>query len=202
MRHLALLLLTLSAMPSHATPRRTWVAVGDSITNGHSFDASTYPARLETLLGAPVENMGIGGETAAQARTRWQNYAENYPYKGVIIEIGTNDLAASTAGATVWATVDAWIEEAQAAGQRVVLCTVFPRNGSAGWTGAMETQRQAFNTSARAKAAGDPTIILIDGDTVLSDDGVTLRAAFDYGDAVHLDGDGFQALAEAIADEL
>jgi lysophospholipase L1-like esterase len=200
-RRAVALLLTMLSLTSYAAPRRAWAAVGDSITNGHSFDASPYPLRLATLLNAPVVNMGIGGELAASINTRFTTYVLPYPYKGVIIEECINDLIAGTAGATCWTATEAAANAAIAAGFIVVLVTAVPCGNYASWNGTKETERDAYNAAMRAYAAARPgQVLLLDGDTVLSDDTNTIKAAYDYGDGLHLDGDGFQALAAAIAD--
>jgi lysophospholipase L1-like esterase len=200
-RRAVALLLTMLSLTSYAAPRRAWAAVGDSITNGHSFDASPYPLRLATLLNAPVVNMGIGGELAASINTRFTTYVLPYQYKGVIIEECINDLIAGTAGATCWAATEAAVDSAVAAGLLVVLVTAVPCGNYASWNGTKETERDAYNTLVRAKAAANPSrILLLDLDTTVSDDGNTIRAADDYGDGLHLDGSGFQAVADGIAD--
>lgn len=190
------LVLILLASIAHATPRTAWVAVGDSITYGYAHDATPYPRRLSALLGVPVVNMGVGGEVAASINTRTTNYALPYPYKGIIIEECINDLITGTSGATCWAATDAAIDAALAAGMLVVVMTAIPCGNYSGWNGTKETQRQAYNTSVRAKAAADPVhVLLLDLDEVVSDDGLTIRAADDYGDGLHLDASGMQAIA-------
>lgn len=194
-----LVALTLS-LTSEAATRRAWAAVGDSITNGHAFDADTYPERLEVLLGAPVDNFGIGFDTALRAYTRWQTYVEPFQYAGTIIFIGTNDLRNGTSAATLWTTVEPWAEEVLAAGQHLVFVKVSPRWGSSGWTGDMETERLTYNTQIDGFATANPSVIVVESDTLLGTGSpVALRAEFDFGDDLHLNGAGFAALATNIA---
>lgn len=194
------LLLAAPLCANAATARRAWVAVGDSITYGYAHDATPYPERLATLLSVPVVNMGVGGDTAANINTRFTNHASQYPYRGVIIEECINDLIAGTAGATCWTATEAAADAARSAGFLVVLVTAIPCGNYVGWDGTKETERDAYNTSLRAYVAAHPSdTFLIDLDTVVSDDGNTIKAAHDYGDGLHLDGDGMQALAAAVA---
>ena len=201
MKRLALLLCLLS-LPSAAVTTRASCAVGTSLTYGYSFESVPYPARLETLSGTPVVNLGIGFDRIASIHTRWQLYCKPFPYRRLVLEGGTNDLDLDgTTGAALWLTVKSFIEEAQANGQQVVLVLIPPRGGSSGWTAGEETERLAFNSAARDYQATHPTLILIDSDGVLGDGAVppALQTAYDYGDHLHLKAAGMQALAAAIA---
>jgi lysophospholipase L1-like esterase len=199
MRVIALALALLS-VTTNATPRQAWVAIGDSITYGYSHNANPYPKRLATLLGVKVANMGIGGDVAANINTQITNHILTFRYKVVIIEECINDLIAGTAGATCWTATDAAVDAAVAAGLTVVLMTAVPCGNYAGWNGTKEIERDAYNTSVRAKAASNPSRIkLIDLDTIISDDGNTIKAAHDSGDGLHPDGDGMQAIADYAA---
>jgi lysophospholipase L1-like esterase len=200
LRALAACAAVLLAGVTSASPKRAWVAIGDSITYGYSHDATPYPVRLAALLDAPVVNMGIGSDTAANINTRLTNYGIPYPYRGVLIEECINDLISSTSGATCWTATEAAVDAAVAAGFLVVLMTAIPCGNYVGWDGTKETQRDAYNALVRAKAAADPThVLLLDLDTVVSDNGNTIRAADDYGDGLHLDASGMQNLAAAAA---
>lgn len=199
-RLIGVILCLFVSVTASAVQRRAWVAVGDSITYGYAHDATPYPVRLSALLGVPVVNMGIGGDVAANINTRFTNYALPYPYKGVLIEECINDLIAGTSGATCWAATEAAVDAAVADGFLVVLFTAMPCGNYSGWDGTKETERATYNLNVRTKAAGDPThILLLDLDTVVSDDGLTIRAADDYGDGLHLDASGMQNVANAAA---
>lgn len=70
----------------------TIVAFGDSLTAGYRVDKSnSYPAQLSKMLGQPVINMGISGETTEQALQRINNVVAKDP-KIVFITLGGNDL--------------------------------------------------------------------------------------------------------------
>jgi lysophospholipase L1-like esterase len=203
MRLCPMVLLVLVSTAAMASPKRAWVAVGDSITYGYAHDATPYPKRLATLLGENVVNMGVGGEVAATINTRATTHALAYPFKGVIIEECINDLIAGTAGATCWTATEAVADSFRSAGFLVVLVTAIPCGNYASWSGAKETQRDAYNALLRAYVAAHPAdTFLVDLDTAVSDDGNTIRAADDYGDGLHLNGTGMQNLAQSAADAI
>ncbi|MBR2082007.1 MAG: hypothetical protein IJ876_03225 [Elusimicrobiaceae bacterium] len=67
------------------------VAFGDSLTAGYGAPAgSSYPDVLAQKINRPVINLGVSGETAAQAPARIQQVLREYPYM-VLIEFGAND---------------------------------------------------------------------------------------------------------------
>jgi len=128
----------------------------------------------------------------------------DFPYKWLVAEGGTNDIYFDAAtGAALWTTFQAWVEEAEAAGMQVVIITIPPRWGSSGWTADMETERLAFNTLALAYGVSHPSALVVNSDTSLGTGSpVALQASFDSGDALHLNGTGMQALAQAVYDLL
>lgn len=197
---IALLLPIFASAPAHATSGYAWLAIGDSLVYGYAHDAVPMPKRLAAELGVPVVNMGVGGDTAANISARLTAHGLPYPFVGVILEGCTNDLFAGGTASACWTTMEAAADAVRARGMLVVLCTVFPRGNSPGWTAGMETERDAYNTAVRAYVeAHFSEALLFDADEELSDDGHILRPAFDSGDHVHLGGDGMQAFAEGLA---
>lgn len=70
----------------------TIVAFGDSLTAGYGVsNTDNYPAQLSRLIDEPVINMGISGETTAQALARINTVVAKDP-KIVLITLGANDL--------------------------------------------------------------------------------------------------------------
>lgn len=74
-------------------------ALGDSMTDGAG--TTNYPTQLTATYGYTVVNMGVGGETSTQIKTRWLADPLNYA-KPVIIWAGRNNF---TDGVTVKADI-------------------------------------------------------------------------------------------------
>jgi len=70
---------------------RTLVCLGDSITFGVGAEpGQSYPERLSALLGVPVINAGVSGDTAAGGLARLDDVLAQDPWL-VIVELGGND---------------------------------------------------------------------------------------------------------------
>lgn len=66
-------------------------------------------------------------------------------HSNVIVALaGTNDLATNRTAVQLYADIKTYTASMRALGYRVIVCTVGPRS-DAGWTGAMETERVAYN---------------------------------------------------------
>lgn len=71
---------------------QTIVAFGDSLTAGYGVAKNdNYPSQLAILTNQPIINMGISGETTAEALARIDNVIAKNP-KLVLITLGGNDL--------------------------------------------------------------------------------------------------------------
>jgi acyl-CoA thioesterase I len=79
-----------------ASPEKTLVCFGDSITAGYGLDAAqSYPAALETLLAKRgysyrVVNQGVSGDTTKDALARVNSVIALHP-EVVLVEFGGND---------------------------------------------------------------------------------------------------------------
>lgn len=204
------LLLPLAA---GATSKPAIITVGDSLTFGYAHDSTPYPARLATLTGRPVVNGGIGYDRLSQISSRYTQYFSPFPYGECVLEGGTNDLDLDAAsGATVGAAFLAIADAMRTAGcLRVVGVLVPPRWGSSGWTSGEDTERLAANAAIVAGKSSRSWFATVDSDAVLGDGGalpdggvqqIGLATAYDYGDHLHLNGTGMDALAAAVAAQL
>lgn len=200
MIRLALMLCVLAG-GAEAAPRAVCM-VGDSLTYGYTFDDTPIALRLSTLISRPVVNMGVGSNRAASIKARYDRYCAPYPYYAAIWEGCTNDLDFDgTTGADCWATTLSWISAVEAAGQRPIILTIFPRWGHVGWTSDEEAERVAYNALAESYAESHPEVTLVQMDSTLGDGGTppALQTSLDWGDKLHINGNGMQAAAEKIA---
>jgi hypothetical protein len=188
-----------SFLSSGAGPtQRVWAALGDSLTEGATM-AYPWPARVTAALRptVAVANQGKSGDTCAGASTRYTNVIHGQSFVGTIIAIDTNDLAAGTSAATIYSCTSTLVAAAKADGP-VVLATVPPTNGFAGWTGAMQTQWTTLNASIRTTdgvTVWDRAVNLAD-----PNDSTKINPLYDYGDHRHEnDAGGARDAADLIA---
>jgi lysophospholipase L1-like esterase len=127
--------LLLLATASGVRAQTTYVAFGDSITEGIGDDPNRaekgYPPRLEALLQqrgqtAEVRNEGVAGETAEEGLSRINRVLE--PGDDILLLMeGTNDIGLKVSNETIAFTVDQIAERAETRGLAVVHATVLPR---------------------------------------------------------------------------
>jgi lysophospholipase L1-like esterase len=108
-------------VPNLQSSGTTVVCLGDSITAGvGARPEESYPAHLEALLGVPVVNAGVPGDTTADALARLGGVLAHDPWL-VIVELGGNDLLSRRPAAEAEADLAALVEGLLAAGSAVVL---------------------------------------------------------------------------------
>lgn len=219
MRRIALILLAL--LPALAIAGgvaycgATRVAMlGDSITNSNGMaEGQKLPDRLKLALGTlwMVDQFGIPGDSATGCNTRQTNELRpprttgllpEYTY--IIVLCGINDLnLGGASAATLWGRIQTIADSINAAGiaARPILLTLLPYGNSAGWTSGEQTILESVNASILAYCASNPGVVLcFDAYTVMGDtDPKDLKAAYDFGDGLHLSLDGQDALSAALA---
>lgn len=136
---LGLLLGALPALASAQTTSTTYIAFGDSITQGRGDDPTRanpgYPPRLQSLLltagiNATVVNEGLGGEKTPDGLTRLDDVlAKDNPKPGdvLILMEGTNDVNKSISPETTIFDLDTMADKAEARSMSVIHATVIPR---------------------------------------------------------------------------
>jgi lysophospholipase L1-like esterase len=137
---LAALLLLGVATVSAASAQTTYIAFGDSITEGFGDDDPTstdidkgYPTRLEDLLenagqAADVENHGFGGERTIEAVTRIGPILSMARSGDVLLLMeGTNDISRNIGFETTVFNLDSMADRAERRGIKAVHATVIPR---------------------------------------------------------------------------
>lgn len=170
--------------------------LGDSIIAGTG-STSTPPIELGKLLQRVIFNGGVGGSKTADCATRWTSTYRASRSKTLLWSCGVNDPFNSIPGATAAANAIAVFNDALSIGKKVVITGITPCKNSPGWTSAIQTELNTYDSlvSAWAVDAGqvyfDPTATLGGGDP--GDGGVdpeVLKAAYDSSDHIHLNAAG------------
>ncbi|MBM4181008.1 MAG: arylesterase [Betaproteobacteria bacterium] len=100
------------------------LAFGDSLTHGTgAAPEQSYPAQLGALIGRPVVNAGVPGETTEQGLRRLPEVLQRHAPRILLLCLGGNDFLRGGA-ASAEANLAAMIELARAQGVAVVLIGV------------------------------------------------------------------------------
>lgn len=125
----AILLLIVIAWPSPYAKVRNLdsrganiVAFGDSLTAGYGAQpGEDYPARLAALIGAPVINAGVSGDTTGSALARLDADVLARDPRIVLVGLGGNDFLGVVGIATTEANLREIVRKIEGAGAMVVL---------------------------------------------------------------------------------
>jgi acyl-CoA thioesterase I len=164
---------------SHASP--IVVFLGDSITSGHRLPAeAAFPYRLGQVLGVPIVNAGISGDTTEGGLIRLdRDVLAHYP-RVVVVELGVNDVFGRRPGERTVENLRMITQRIRAQGGRVILVHIslptIPGDG----------QRRPLREIARGEGA-----------TLVEDflDGVVPAHSYD---GLHPDEQGQAMLAERL----
>ncbi|MFM4941970.1 GDSL-type esterase/lipase family protein [Aeromonas bivalvium] len=160
----------------------TILAFGDSLTEGRGAPpAQSYPSVLASLSGHPVINGGVSGELSQAGRARLPGLlAEHRPGLVILLE-GGNDILRGTGEAALKANLAAMIAAVQGSGAQLLLVAV-PRKSLF-----------ADGAPLYGELAQEYGLVL-DNDSL----GELLRTPGLKSDAVHLNAQGYGALAERL----
>lgn len=176
--------------------------LGDSITAGGIVNVP-YPLTLARLLGSlwVCGNLGISGDTVSQMQTRYTNNIAGKGYDRLVFLGGVNDIKAGATAAATYTTASATLDAARTAGLKLVVVTVLPYSGYAGWAAAQQTQLDSYNTSLRGYVSANPsTCVLWDGYAAMGGTPATaLATAYNSGDGLHPNQVGTDFMATQIA---
>lgn len=164
----------------------TILAFGDSLTQGVGApDGAAYPEQLARLTGWTVINAGVAGETTAEGLERLPESLEAHAPALMILLMGGNDVLRNNDLAVAKRNLGDMIEQAQASGVAVVLVGV--------------PEKSLFSQSAPLyeQLAEEHGVVLVD-DLVA---GLLRRPGY-KADAVHLNAEGYRAMAERLAEVL
>ena len=167
-------------LSSHGT---NIIAFGDSLTAGYGAQpGEDWPTRLATLIGTPVINAGVSGDTTDSAAERLDNDVLARDPRIVILGLGGNDYLRGTAIASTEENLRKMIRKIQSAGAMVVLLGFnFP-------------SLSANYGKMYAKVAHDEGCLLV-GDLL---DGIESNPSL-KSDEIHPNAKGYEILAERIA---
>ncbi|MCY9820439.1 GDSL-type esterase/lipase family protein [Aeromonas media] len=158
------------------------LAFGDSLTEGRGVNpAQSYPCVLASLSGHPVINGGVSGELSRAGRARLPGVlAEHRPALVILLE-GGNDILHGSGEGALKANLAAMIEAVQGSGAQVLLVAV-PR-------------KSLFADGAPLYGElAEQYGLVLDNDSL----GELLRTPGLKSDAVHLNAQGYGALAERL----
>jgi len=195
------------------------VAVGDSITDGVGSPVGAeerWPdalgGRLDSAGGATemaVLNAGLAGnrllaaDPGADVDSPMARFATDVDSAAgatdVVLNIGTNDLAAGRSAADVVGGLVVFADRVRATGKRVLLSTITPSTAGPHGTRAAVTARETVNRWIRAQGRQHADGI-VDFAAAVADpvDPRRLARAFDAGDGLHLSAAGYRAMAAAL----
>ncbi|MBE0599439.1 MAG: arylesterase [Desulfuromonadales bacterium] len=184
-----LLLLIACREPPRLSPlsaEGTILAFGDSLTYGTGASPQeAYPAILAALLGRPVINAGVPGETSGEGLARLAGLLEEHHPELVILCHGGNDFLQRLDPEQLRVNLQAMIALAKGAGAQVLLVGV-PRPGLRLVSAPVyETVADALRLPYEAKIVSD---ILGDG---------TLKS-----DYIHPNAAGYRRLAQTLARQI
>ena len=98
------------------------IAFGDSLTAGYgATQGEDYPSRLSALLGQPVINAGVSGDTTSAALARVDADVVGRDPRIVIVGLGGNDFLTGVPIATTEANLREIVRKIEGAGAMVVL---------------------------------------------------------------------------------
>lgn len=185
----ALLLPSLACRPKAPnldSPGKTIVCFGDSITAGVGAGAGEgYPERLSALLGVPVINAGVSGDTTADGLARFeQDVLARDPWL-VVVELGGNDFLRHV-------PIEQTEERLRQIADRLLKARVVPVFVELSGPLGLGRYREIF-----ARIEDDYGVVLVED--ALSD------ILFDpklKSDQIHPNAAGYAQLAKAVAEEL
>ena len=162
------------------------VAFGDSLTAGYgAAEGEDYSSRLSSIIGAPVINAGVSGDTTESALPRIEADVLAHNPRIVIVGLGGNDFLRSAPISSTEENLRAIVRQIRGAGAMVVLLGFrFPS-----LTANYEAMYERVAKEERCLLVPD----LLDG--ILSKP--ELRS-----DAIHPNGAGYAVMAERVAKPL
>lgn len=167
------------------------VFMGNSITEGWSEHRPSF------FEGKPYINRGISGQTTPQMLLRFRQDVIDLQPQAVVILAGINDIAGNTGPATlesIYGNLVSMVQLAQAAGIKVVLCSVLPAS-SFPWAPGIAPAEQVVALNQRLQAFAEAEgLVYVDYFAAMVDEATLgLRDGLGY-DPVHPNEAGYQVM--------
>ena len=193
---LIVLMMGMSFTGRAATPKKSIVCFGDSITAGYGLDAGqSYPAALERLLVKggfryEVKNQGVSGNTTKDAVARVESVVALHP-DVVLVEFGGNDGLRGIAPPITRSNLDAVLTRLQAAHIQILLVGItLPPNYGADYI-------KAFDANFRELAAKHHVPL-----KAMLYEGIYNLPGTIQGDGIHPTAKGSELIAEHLLPQL
>jgi lysophospholipase L1-like esterase len=194
-----------------------FIAIGDSITQGapahtsylmttvESNPETTYEYQLGELSNWSYQNMGIGGQTTTQIKSRFYADAINHTPGFIILLAGVNDVAGGATNETILSNVEWMLSEAQNNSVQLVLLSILPwSNGSEAQMQQIDYLNSEYETLANQYGAEWLDVrddIGVDRAGYYTGNNWDINTSYNA-DGVHLNSVGNGVLAQTIYDEL
>jgi lysophospholipase L1-like esterase len=175
---------------------------GDSLTSGYGVaDGSAYPDQCMALLGGTSAydyyNLAIPSELITEMTNNAPafidvGYTASKSKNIVVIWGGSNDLIAGEAAATVYNNIASYCQARRAAGWKVVVVTILPRNPNSDFF----ARRASCNTSIRTNwATFADALADVAADPRIGDDGDQDDTTYYQADKTHTNATGAAVVA-------
>jgi lysophospholipase L1-like esterase len=164
------------------------IAFGDSLTEGYRLDPGLgWPERLSAIVGRPIVNRGVSGDTTGDALARLEADVLAHDPRVVLVCLGGNDMLRQMPADQQFANLRTIVTRIQDRGALVVLI------GTEGYK-ILSSVDYGARYEALAKETGAVYVPdLMDG--VLGDPALML-------DRIHPNAKGYEKIARRIADEV
>ena len=174
------LFLSSSRTGSAKIPYETIICFGDSLTYGTGAgEGRDYPSQLSTMIGKPVVNAGVPGDTTARALKRLDSDVLSKSPDLVLITLGGNDLKNGVAKDLAFNNLRKIVESIQHAGAKVIIGGLrFP------------LQDRGFGSAYRQLAEDTGAVLIPD----IYKDIMGNRKLMS--DPIHPNGDGYRIMAQ------
>jgi len=161
-------------------------------------EAHSYPHWLGLKFTPPqwAANRGLNAAVSSNLDSRIQGDVIDQGAQTVVILIGTNDITANTALATIQTNIQSAANKAAIAGLTVCLCSVPPNNA---WNSTQNTKRNDLNAWIQSHcAANNYRFADVYAAVKNPSNPDQLNPSYDSGDGLHFGTTGLQTIADTV----